>query len=164
MLLSTPVRLFLTLILGFILIKSQWCAPIIEACCIGIAKVLFGVLSLAGENVQIQNNIVAHLGIDSGVIVIPPCLAPTYCLVLISFALCFNAPITSRVLLAFGGIAVIQVVNIVRMLSILYLQPLLSDERMHLYHEQLWPFLTAVITATLIIQWVKKALLFNEIA
>ena len=133
-------KFFCYALLGFIFIKLPIVQPLVESFCEMLANATYYVTYLFDNSVKIQKTVIFRKSAYA-VDVSKACSALGYVVILFSAILAYPTKLRKKVRLLLEAFLFIQVLNVIRITSLLYARSLLDMQQFNFIHEQLWIYI-----------------------
>jgi exosortase/archaeosortase family protein len=145
---------FLYLLIGFVVIKHPSAEAAVDGLCLGLAKAMTWLLSSVDSGVARHGATVIRNTWGYALEVTTDCSALNYSVALTA-AIFAATPVTftQRLLTALAGLFFIQLINLLRLICLLYAKVLFPLPVFYTVHEQVWPLLLAFSTVGFFIMW-----------
>lgn len=141
------------LLVGFLLIKAPFLAPIIDVFCLFLAKSTTSVLQLFDSQIMRHEAIIYHRTFGYAIEVTKECSALLLLTVFFSAVLAFPTSLLNRLKGLLFAIMITQSINFIRLMSLVYLQAGLTLHHFELAHEKVWPYLLTIILSIAFTLW-----------
>lgn len=152
------LKVFISLVFGFAILKSPFLADMVSAFCLLLARMTYAITHLFDSAVAINGAIYYWKNYAYAIEVTKECSALGYCLVLITAIVLFPAPWFTRIKVALLSVLFIQAVNVLRLILLLYGRVFLGSESFNIIHYQLLPFLLSTSTALFLAMYIGNRL------
>ncbi|MDC8831194.1 exosortase/archaeosortase family protein [Alteromonas gilva] len=136
------------LVVGLIILKSQALKSTVDWFCLLLAKLAFGLGSVFDSRLVREHSILYVEDYAHGIDITPACGALIFSLVLITGVLTFKKKHIKALPLAIGAFLVIQALNVLRILSLVYAR-YFDHTTFDIIHEKMWPVVFSLVTAAL---------------
>lgn len=120
----------------------------------GLVHVSAAVTRLTGAEVSVRDSVLAFVGAPGAVEVADGCNAVQVCMLLMCGILAFPASILSRAIGIVVGIAVVQLINIVRIVSLLFLSGNAPD-LFDFFHLYVWDAFIVIDAVVAFLVWTR---------
>ena len=139
------IKLFIYTIVGMFLLKHASVQPFIEAYCLQLAILLENLLSPLDDAIVRHGDVVLRHSYGYAIKIVKECTAFGWTLMLITGCLALPLEIVQRIKVAAIMVVLYQVMNVLRLVIIVYAKYLFSKPVFDMFHEQFLVFLMALL-------------------
>lgn len=144
-------------IVGTLLLMNSFVVQyFVEPLTQGLVQASAEVTRLTGAEVSVRESVLAFVGSPGAVEVADGCNAVQVCMLLMCGILAFPAPLLSRVIGIVVGIAIVQLINIVRIVTLLYLSGHAPD-LFDFFHLYVWDAFIVIDAVVAFLVWTRYA-------
>jgi len=130
------LKLTASLVLGYALLKAPFVAPYVDMLCVLLAKLTFALISPFDPKVAIDGAIYYRSSYAYAIEVTKECSGMTYVLLLATAIMMLPLQLGTRVRAALISVIYVQVINVVRLITLLYGRVLLPQVEFDIFHLQ----------------------------
>lgn len=146
-------RYILMIFVGLIVLEISFLKPLIEKFCEGLAIISYIVIQLFDSNIVFDApNILRHQTNGFAIAVTNECSGLSAIILLSAAILVFPASRQFKLIGIFAGFLLIQIINIIRLISLVYAGAFLPNY-FDMIHTQLWTVVLYFITLLLFVNW-----------
>lgn len=150
---KTFVIFYLCLFFGYFLVKDAlFTESFLDMFCMFLANTSAQVVWIFDDTMFMEGPILRVVG-GSGVWVTSECSALNFTWFLCAAAIAYPAPWKLRILIPFAAIAFVQSINIVRLVSLYFVQKW-SPENFDFVHLDIWPIIFVISIVISFLSWV----------
>lgn len=147
------VRLLLYLLVGFVALKSSVIQPLIELFCLQLAIVAASVLNIFDAAILRDDAIIYRNTYGYAIEITKECSALEFLVTLCAAILAFSASRYQHLKAVFISILLVTGINLIRLMSLIYFKVGFSLHNFLIVHEQIWPFLIALLVGGFFLHW-----------
>lgn len=134
-------RYALIMLVGLTALELEIIKPLIEKLCEGLAFISWNIIQLFDNNIILETpNILRHKSSNFAIAVSNECSGLSVVVLLIAAILVFPACRQNKLIGIFAGFILIEIINLLRLISLVYAGGLLPNY-LDTIHHQLWPLL-----------------------
>jgi len=137
------------------ILKSPMVQPLVDGFCLLLAKIVAAFLGLFDAGIERHGNIVLRYTYGYALAIGKECSALEFVISLTAAILACPISIIKRIKAIVIFALVFQLVNVLRLITLVYAKVLLTPHYFDLFHEQFWVFLLAIFTTSLFFVWAR---------
>lgn len=143
------LKLILYLFIGMVILKLPILQPWVDEFCLLLAKSVSGILGLFDAGIERHGIIVLRDTYGYAVAIGKECSALEFVIAISAATLACPAPILKRIKVLVIFIIVFQLLNVFRLMTLIYAKVLLNAHFFDIFHEQFWIFLLSILATGL---------------
>lgn len=145
--------LFIYLLIGTIVLKIPSIQPAIDLFCASLAQFIGMVLHVVDGAVQVKGLILFRNSYANAVEINSSCSALSFVMIMSSALLAFPSHWKQRIKALIFAFLFVQSINVLRIISLLYVQGGFSTDTFDFIHTELWPFLMILVLGAYYMLW-----------
>lgn len=157
------IKLTLYLLIGMVILKLPMLQPLIDGFCLLLAKIVAGFLGMFDAGIERHGNIVLRYTYGYALAIGKECSALEYVLALTAAIIAYPVPIIKRLKAVVVFTVVYQLINLLRLMTLIYAKVIFNQYYFDVFHELFWVFLLSILATGLFLVWARHHMPVSKI-